>query len=276
MEDEKSLLKRDLENAKTPEDIESIAKDARELGHEDIARIAEEKLKSILTKAESVGNIPESQISQVESMGGTRGELEKRLTGKADTFIATAEERKGIADIVEKFRREKNPSEVTGETTPALNIEDKQKLQEELSKREELQELVQKCLDATVRNNEIWTAREIKNTEERRSKGLNSSYDADIQESLAPDYTFAKELGKQVMAKAKEIGLNVKDFGDRRHLLNETRSVGGLATIINENYWKISALKKQLGEKETKQDRPEFIRVWNKDSGKWEEERARY
>ncbi len=81
MDSEKDLLKRDLANAEKKEEVEAIMEDAKELGHEDIVALAKEKLEAILTKAQLTETTSTAQVAQVENMGGSAGEIEKRTKG---------------------------------------------------------------------------------------------------------------------------------------------------------------------------------------------------
>jgi len=79
---EKELLKQDLNNQETPEEIKKFIEDVELIGkNEDIVEMAKQKLEAILAKANTTEKTSESQISQVESMGGSTGEIEKRTEG---------------------------------------------------------------------------------------------------------------------------------------------------------------------------------------------------
>lgn len=79
---EKELLKQDLNNQENPAEIKKFIEDVELMGeNEDIVEMAKQKLEAILAKANTVEKTSESQISQVESMGGSSGEIEKRTEG---------------------------------------------------------------------------------------------------------------------------------------------------------------------------------------------------
>lgn len=86
MDSEKSLLRNDLENQKTPEEIKKFVEDAEFLGHEDIAELGRKKLQEVSEKASSIEQTSESQISQVNELGGSNEEIENR-TGEVDKKI---------------------------------------------------------------------------------------------------------------------------------------------------------------------------------------------
>jgi hypothetical protein len=86
MDKERDLLKNDLENQKTPEEIKKFVEDVEFLGHEDIAELGRKKLQEVSEKASSVEQTSESQISQVNELGGSNEELKNR-TGEVDKKI---------------------------------------------------------------------------------------------------------------------------------------------------------------------------------------------
>ncbi len=80
MDNEKDFLKNDLSKLETAEEVEKLREDAELLGHEDIVELANQKLQEISAKAESIGKTSESQISQVEKLGGSSENLESKTT----------------------------------------------------------------------------------------------------------------------------------------------------------------------------------------------------
>jgi hypothetical protein len=91
MDSEKDLLRKDLESQKTPEEINKFVEDAELLGHEDIAELGRKKLQEISEKANQVEKTSESQISQVNEIGGSNEELNQR-TGEVDKKIEEVKE----------------------------------------------------------------------------------------------------------------------------------------------------------------------------------------
>jgi hypothetical protein len=78
MDREKELLKQDLGNQEKPEEIKKFIEDAEMLGHEDIAELRRQKLAEIESKAQEISTTSESQISQVNELGGSNEELNKK------------------------------------------------------------------------------------------------------------------------------------------------------------------------------------------------------
>lgn len=79
---EKELLKQDLKNQENPAEIKKFIEDVELMGeNEDVIELAKKKLEEILAKANTIEKTSESQISQVESMSGSTGEIEKRTEG---------------------------------------------------------------------------------------------------------------------------------------------------------------------------------------------------
>lgn len=78
MDKEKDLLIQDLNNQEKPEEIKKFIEDAEFLGHEDIAELGRKKLQEVSEKANSIEKTSESQISQVNELGGSNEELEER------------------------------------------------------------------------------------------------------------------------------------------------------------------------------------------------------
>jgi hypothetical protein len=91
MDSEKDLLRKDLKNQKTPEEIKKFVEDAELLGHEDITELGRKKLQEISEKADQVEKTSESRISQVNELGGSDEELKKR-TGEVDAKIEEVKE----------------------------------------------------------------------------------------------------------------------------------------------------------------------------------------
>jgi hypothetical protein len=78
MDREKELLKQNLDNQEKPEEIKKFIQDAELLGHEDIAELGKQKLAELQLKVMEVSKTSESQISQVDELGGSNEELRKR------------------------------------------------------------------------------------------------------------------------------------------------------------------------------------------------------
>lgn len=95
MEDEKKFLNRDLENAKTKEDLDFLAKDAKDLGYKDIAKLAEERMAVISAKAESVGETSKEKIAQIEFFNGNVVDLNTK-TEASNKEIAKVKSDAGI------------------------------------------------------------------------------------------------------------------------------------------------------------------------------------
>lgn len=136
MDSEKDFLKRDLGNAETKEEIETLIEDAETLGgHEDVVELARKKLEAVLAKAQSVETTPPAQVAQVETMGGSLDEVEKRTEGvdaqidavKTDTESRIAEvtgtvERPPVPPVPPRKIEEQTE---TIETTPVSEITEK-------------------------------------------------------------------------------------------------------------------------------------------------------
>ena len=88
MDREKELIKQDLSELETVEEVEKLREDAELLGHEDIVELANQKLNEIETKAKAIETTSESQVSQVNEFGGSNEEIDKR-TGEVDQNIET-------------------------------------------------------------------------------------------------------------------------------------------------------------------------------------------
>ena len=116
MDSEKDLLKRDLGNAESKEEIEKLIDDAETMGgHEDVVELARKKLEAVLAKAQSVETTPSAQVTQVESMGGSADEIGKR-TEAVDAQI----------DAV-KTDTESRIAEVKGTTEKAVELDPESK-----------------------------------------------------------------------------------------------------------------------------------------------------
>ena len=117
------LLKKQLETTEDQEGIQQIVEDAKDMGFEDVARLAEEKISAIKAKAESVGTTTSAQVSQVEGMGGSADEVEKR-TEAVDQKIEGI-----VADTGQKIE-----SVTAGSVIPAeAAVSDKRKPVEEVA-----------------------------------------------------------------------------------------------------------------------------------------------
>ncbi|MFA6257173.1 MAG: hypothetical protein WCT29_02660 [Candidatus Paceibacterota bacterium] len=119
---EEDILKRDLSKAETPEAIQEIKQSAEDMGI-DIEKLVNERLAAISTKAEVAETTTPGQVAQVESMGGSMDEIEKRTEGvdqKIGEVKAEARER------IEKAQGEQSPVEVTQQKESPADIALKQ------------------------------------------------------------------------------------------------------------------------------------------------------
>lgn len=118
MDSEKELLKQDLNNQEKPEEIEKFIEDAELLGHEDIAVLGRKKLKEILEKADNIEKTSETQISQVNELGGSN-EVLKSKTQEVDEKIEDVKEetQSKIAEV-----QNENQGELINETVKNDNI----------------------------------------------------------------------------------------------------------------------------------------------------------
>jgi len=91
MDNEKDLLKQDLNKLEKKEEIEKFVEDAEILGHEDIAQLGREKIASLSKKAESVSETSASQDGQVEQLGGSKDVINER-TKEVDRKIEEVKE----------------------------------------------------------------------------------------------------------------------------------------------------------------------------------------
>ena len=112
MDREKELLKQDLSKLETAEEVEKLREDAELLGHEDIVKLANEKLGEIENKAKTIETTSEAQVSQVADYGGSTEEITKR-TGEVDQKIENVK-----TETVEKIKevQNENKEEVKTET----------------------------------------------------------------------------------------------------------------------------------------------------------------
>ena len=150
---EKELLKQDLNNQENPEEIKKFIEDVELMGeNEDIVELAKKKLEEILVKANTIEKTNESQISQVESMGGSTGEIEKRTEGidKQIEEVKTnateeiekvknensEEKKEKVAPITEKDAEIKNLETQTEGKTEEVKTETQEKTAETQSKPE--------------------------------------------------------------------------------------------------------------------------------------------
>lgn len=117
-------LRAELDKMENPEEIKKLAEDAEMSGYEDVAKMAKEKLEAIWVKANTVEKTSESQISQVESMGGSAGEIEKRTEGIY----------KQIEEV--KTQTQEKIIEVQNENKEEVKIETQEKTEEIQSKPE--------------------------------------------------------------------------------------------------------------------------------------------
>lgn len=140
MDSEKNLLKQDLSNQEKPEEIKKFIEDAELLGHEDIAELGKKKLQEILEKADSIEKTSETQVAQVESMGGTTEEVNNK-TKEVDEKIENvkAEAIKEVEAVkntpVDIDKAEKGENTVDNETQKKLDeIKEKEEKIEKFNK----------------------------------------------------------------------------------------------------------------------------------------------
>ena len=101
-------------------------------------RLAEEKLKALLAKAESAITTPASQISQVEKMGGSVAEINER-TKDVDDQIAQVEA--DTASRIQKVTEETQPARET--ETVETPTETTEVNQEEIEKKKIMNDLIE-------------------------------------------------------------------------------------------------------------------------------------
>lgn len=138
MDTEKDFLKRDLGKAETKEEIEKLIDDAETMGHEDIAKMAKEKLTAVLAKAEAAETTSPAQGSQVESMGGSVDEVVKRTESvDAEIDAVKAETEQKIAAVQDENTEIKsetsNGGTETGENSADVKLS---KLREKIADEE--------------------------------------------------------------------------------------------------------------------------------------------
>jgi chromosome segregation ATPase len=123
MDREKDLLKQDLSKQETAEEINKFIEDTELMGgNEDIVELAKQKLQEISTKADTIEKTSESQISQVENMGGSTEEINNR-TGEVDKEIETVK-----TETIEKINEVQNENrEETKTKTQETTMEEKNK-----------------------------------------------------------------------------------------------------------------------------------------------------
>ena len=138
MDFKRESLEDDLDKAEEEKAIKEVAEEARDLGYEDIMRLAEEKLKALLAKAESAITTPASQISQVEKMGGSVAEINER-TKDVDDQIAQVEA--DTASRIQKVTEETQPARET--ETVETPTETTEVNQEEIEKKKIMNDLIE-------------------------------------------------------------------------------------------------------------------------------------
>jgi hypothetical protein len=91
MDREKELLKQDLDNQEKPEEIKKFIEDAQMLGHEDVAELGRQKLLALEERVKEISKTSGSQMSQMNNLGGSNEELNKR-TEEIDQKIKETKE----------------------------------------------------------------------------------------------------------------------------------------------------------------------------------------
>ena len=167
---EKELLKQDLNNQENPAEIKKFIEDVELMGeNEDIVELAKKKLEEILAKANNVEKTSESQISQVESMNGSVGEIEKRTEG-IDKQIEEVK-----TEAVEKIEE---VSSSPSEKAVLLGSQTKEELEKESAdfvKQENFSSDQKSYLDQTNLLKEKFTEKNIKTQEHRGSLEINGN-----------------------------------------------------------------------------------------------------
>ncbi len=118
MENEKDLLKKDLENINSTdkEGLEKFKEDAEMLGHEDIAALAQEKIAALNTQAEAIVVQPAERIETIQNLGGSSEELIEKVAPVQDEIEKVqVETQEKIEEVQEETPLSKEQSEGTGE-----------------------------------------------------------------------------------------------------------------------------------------------------------------
>jgi hypothetical protein len=212
MDSEKDLLKQDLNNQEKPEEIKKFIEDAELLGHEDIAELGRKKLQEILEKADNIEKTSETQVAQVESMGGTGAEVLER-TKEVDQKIEEVK-----TQTQEKITEVENENQ--GEKTEDISDNESKNEVEALTSNNPIE-------------NQLAEQLKHKNNEEKKYQNNTINLLKKIKESpqfdvLTKRAEKIKELKKNLKEKAKDN--KATDF-DLQDLRKEERALDDLLML---------------------------------------------
>lgn len=226
MDSEKDLLKQDLNNQEKPEEIKKFIEDAELLGHEDIAELAKKKLQEILEKADSMEKTSETQVAQVESMGGTGAEVAERTKEvdqrieevKTQTQEKITEVQNENKEEVKTGAQEKNKeyeNKVFGLTTEGLKLDaqlDYLFLKKDIPGFTKL--LVQKFeKEIEFRKLDIEQLKERELIEKQKDPSFDRSYNIRENETKIKDYEKRIETAKEDVTRLYEYNTRVDGRG---------------------------------------------------------------
>lgn len=229
-------------------------------------------------QTEQTANEAREAIAQADAFVAEQGEkLDPEVRAQIDALKAEAEEaqrkfeelkakEEALSQEIAAFEEsaageeapvESNPekSEEVEETAEAqteaeMDPQERQQrietLKAELTTREELQEITQKCQEEAVQRNSEHSERERRYTEQNIGRTI---FAEELARLPQPDYRVAKELAQKVEAKAAELGIDGKKYTS--NLVNQGKSVGGLANLLWENRIRMGEITRELKSLET-------------------------
>jgi len=219
MDNEKDLLRKDLENQNTPEEIKKFVEDAELLGHEDIALLGKQKLEVIEAKAGEISKTSESQVSQVNELGGSSAEIDKR-TEEVDQKIEEVQ-KSAENQIVEIQNKNQEKKEINRES---IKIGSVFKVEFSRGKLTEVKVLT-----------EIRKTNDVNPREYVRVKAVNGTLETDIEIEKLIDADLEKQILKQ----------KISDI--QRSLDNNLKIKESLASLGNKKVASAEHLVSSLG-----------------------------
>lgn len=223
MDSEKSLLRNDLENQKTQEEIKKFVEDAEFLGHEDIAELGRKKLQEIQEKAISIEQTSQSQISQVNELGGSNEELKNR-TGEVD---------KKIEEVTKNTQNEIKDVE-------NQNIETNEKTTEDLEK--ELSDLIKSSFEKIDREYSELKSKVVNfNGNEKDYYDINHAL---VDLSYQLNFHGNNDVAKNIFAKLNEFGDSAWKFDEDRN-----KEVGKVLSPLTGKYKLLEKFKEDISDK---------------------------
>lgn len=214
MEDEKGFLKKDLEKATTREEIENLARDAREFGHEDVAKLAEEKLATLSSKAEVAGATSAEKVKQVESLGGSGDEIINRtaeVDGEIDKLRSETEIK--IKEVVQGTDDKGNESALAEAEKKRAQIERDIKITELLLEYDRENKKLQDDSQQVIFNKNVFSEIDVLSTD---SPEVQEKKRQRYQEIIKPFNERRKELDDKLAANgiSDPAGERAKFYGE--------------------------------------------------------------